>query len=62
MVKLVKADVEADGLEPTKIHFIRVKTNSGFVHTFFDMGHFKTWVKAYSPDKWVFHNGLGYRS
>lgn len=59
-MKLVLADVEADGLNPTKIHFIRVKTLDGFVNTFFDMKLFKTWVEFYQPDKWVFHNGLGY--
>ena len=59
-MKLIFADVEADGLNPTKIHFIRVKTNDGFVNTFFDMFVFKLWVEHYKPDKWVFHNGLGY--
>lgn len=59
-MKLVFADVEADGLVPTKIHFIRVKTSDGFIQTFFDMATFKTWVEFYQPDKWVFHNGLGY--
>lgn len=59
-MKLVFADIEADGLFPTKIHFIRVKTLDGFVNTFFDMSVFKTWVEFYQPDKWVFHNGLGY--
>jgi len=60
VMKLVFADVEADGLVPTKIHFIRVKTSDGFKQTFFDMSVFKTWVEFYQPDKWVFHNGLGY--
>ncbi len=59
-MKLVFADIEADGLFPTKIHFIRVKTLDGFVNTFFDMSVFKVWVEVYQPDKWVFHNGLGY--
>jgi len=59
-VKIVMADTEANGLDPTKIHFIRVKTLDGFKFTFFDMDNFKTWVKAYKPDRWVFHNGLGY--
>ena len=59
-MKLVFADIEADGLYPTKIHFIRVKTLDGFVNTFFDMSVFKVWVEVYQPDKWVFHNGLGY--
>ncbi len=59
-MKIVLADLEADGLEPTKIHFIRVKTLDGFVMTFFDMVAFQAWVTFYNPDKWVFHNGLGY--
>ena len=59
-MKLVFADIETDGINPTKIHFIRVKTNDGFIMTFFDMACFKVWVEVYQPDKWVFHNGLGY--
>lgn len=59
-MKIALADVEANGLDPTKIHFIRVKTLDGFVCTFFDMTVFKTWADWYQPDKWVFHNGLGY--
>ena len=59
-MKVVFADIEADGLAPTKIHFIRVKTSDGFIQTFFDMSVFKTWVEFYQPDKWVFHNGLGF--
>lgn len=59
-MKIVLCDLEADGLDPTKIHFIRVKTLDGFVCTFFDMSVFKIWVDHYKPDKWVFHNGLGY--
>ncbi|RTL05391.1 hypothetical protein EKK58_08315 [Candidatus Dependentiae bacterium] len=59
-MRLVFADIEADGLYPTKIHFIRVKTLDGFVNTFFDMSVFKIWVEIYKPDKWIFHNGLGY--
>jgi hypothetical protein len=59
-MKIAIADVEANGLKPTKIHFIRVKTLDGFVMTFFDMLAFEAWVTFYQPDKWVFHNGLGY--
>ena len=60
MVRLVKADVEADGLNPTKIHFIRVKiTETSFVKTFFDMSEFASFAKE-EPTKWVFHNGLAY--
>ena len=59
-MKIVLADTEANGLNPTKIHFIRVKTLDGFAFTFFDMEAFTLWVTVYKPDKWVFHNGLGY--
>lgn len=59
-MKLAFADIETDGINPTKIHFIRVKTEDGFANTFFDMSVFKTWVEYYRPDKWVFHNGLGF--
>ena len=60
MVRLVKADVEANGLNPTKIHFIRVKiTETSFVKTFFDMSEFASFAKE-EPTKWVFHNGLAY--
>ena len=59
-MKIVLADLEADGLDPSKIHFIRVKTLDGFICTFFDMNVFKVWVEYYKPDRWVFHNGLGY--
>ena len=59
-MKLAFADIETDGINPTKIHFIRVVTNDGFKCTFFDMSVFKIWVEAYLPDKWVFHNGLGF--
>jgi DNA polymerase I len=59
-MKIVLADTEADGLNPTKIHFIRVKTLDGFAFTFFDMEAFTLWATVYKPDKWVFHNGLGY--
>ena len=60
MVRLILADVEADGLTPSKIHFIRVKMPStGFAKTFFDMKEFASFAKE-EPTKWVFHNGLGY--
>lgn len=60
MARLVLADIEADGLYPTKIHFIRVKVpKTGFIKTFFDMDAFAAWAKL-EPTKWVFHNGLGY--
>lgn len=60
MARLVLCDVEANGLDPTLIHFIRVKIPStGFVKTFFDMYDFTMFAKE-QPTKWVFHNGLGY--
>lgn len=59
-MKLIFADIETDGINPTKIHFVRVKTEDGFAQTFFDMQLFKTWVEFFLPDKWVFHNGLGF--
>lgn len=59
-MKIVLSDIETDGLAPTKIHFIRVKTLDGFTFTFFEMEVFAAWVEAYKPDKWVFHNGLGF--
>lgn len=59
-MKIILSDIETDGLYPSKIHFIRVKTLDGFTNTFFDMNVFKIWVEFYKPDKWVFHNGLGY--
>jgi hypothetical protein len=59
-MKLAFADIETDGLAPTKIHFIRVVTSDGFKCTFFDMNVFKIWVEVYQPDRWVFHNGLGF--
>ena len=60
MARLVLADVEANGLDPTVIHFIRVKhPSSGFTKTFFSMAEFAAYAKE-QPTKWVFHNGLGY--
>lgn len=59
-MKLAFADIETDGLNPSKIHFIRVKTSDGFECTFFEMDTFKFWVEFYQPDKWVFHNGIAF--
>jgi DNA polymerase III epsilon subunit-like protein len=59
-MKLIFADIETDGINPSKIHFIRVKTQDGFAQTFFDMNLFKVWVEFYLPDKWVFHNGIAF--
>ncbi len=61
MAKLVFADIEADGLKPTKIHCISIKVPSlCFKYTFTDMEQFTKWVDLNGPFIWVFHNGLGY--
>jgi DNA polymerase I-like protein with 3'-5' exonuclease and polymerase domains len=60
-LKIVFADIETNGLNPTKVHCIAIKTIDGnFKHTFTDMNAFAVWVEYYKPDKWVFHNGLGF--
>jgi len=61
MAKLIFADIEADGLWPTKIHCISVKVPSlSFKFTFTDMNQFTKWADLNGPFTWVFHNGLGY--
>lgn len=57
---IVLADIEANGLKPTKIHVIVVKPIGQPRTTFTDMNHFKTWVKSNEITKWVFHSGLTY--
>jgi hypothetical protein len=57
------ADIEADGLRPTKIHCISVKnykTKERFHFT--DMGDFEDWwaPQDHLHITWVFHNGLAY--
>jgi DNA polymerase I len=59
-MKIVFADCETDGLNPTKIHCICVKTLDGFEETYTDMKAFTLFVELYQPDRWVFHNGLGF--
>lgn len=58
---IVFADVEGDGLNPTKLHCICVDSDLYGPLTFTNMDSFATWVKS-TPSKitWVFHNGLGY--
>lgn len=58
---LVFADVEADGLKPTKVHCIAVLTPDFEEPILFtDMNIFYRWVSEYKTITWVFHNGLGY--
>ena len=59
----ILADVEADGLDPTKIHCISAKVKGTKETLRFlegDMDAFVVWVKHKKPKKWFFHNGLNY--
>lgn len=60
-MKIVYADIETDGLEPTVVHVICVRIR-GTKNTlrFTNMKDFKAWVDVECPDYWVFHNGLGF--
>ena len=61
MAGLVFADIETDGLNPTKIHCISIFYPSiNFRYTFTDMAKFHSWVINTEPSVWVFHNGLGF--
>lgn len=54
-------DIEANGLDPTKIHVIAVKHFRGTHYQYFlDMNQFAKWVENTEVHKWVFHNGLNY--
>jgi len=59
---IVVADVEADGLDPTKIHCLVCKPIGEEAIVFYedDKETFKIWVECQEPIVWVFHNGLGY--
>ena len=57
---IVLADIEADGLRPTKIHVIVIKPVGQPRITFTDMSKFKSWVKSNEITRWVFHSGLTY--
>ena len=60
-MKIVLADIEANGPEPDTIHCVCLKTwPDGRKFTFTDMDAFRLWVFIEAPDYWVFHNGLGY--
>ena len=57
------ADIEANGLIPTKIHCLVIKEReTGDVLTFRDGDAkiLKAWLKVKGNVTWVFHNGLGY--
>lgn len=57
------ADIEANGLRPTKIHCIAIKNWKTKEKFFFsDMGDFEDWWNPQDHTKitWVFHNGLAY--
>lgn len=58
-------DTEADGINPTKVHFCVVKElETGVVLPFTDRDLFLEYVDAINKEHktvlWVFHNGIGY--
>ncbi len=53
------ADIEADGLDPTKIHVMVIKCDRG-TRCIFDKKDFHRTVKEWGITSWVFHNGLNY--
>ena len=60
-MKIFLADCEADGLDPSVIHCVYVKSwPDGQKYSFTDMKAFEHFVDTEKPDRWVFHNGLGY--
>lgn len=60
-MKIYLADCEANGLDPDVIHCVCVKSwPDGQKWSFTDMEEFEKFVDAHQPDRWVFHNGLGY--
>lgn len=60
-MRILLADCETDGLSYTKIHCISCKLRgTTSLHRFTDMGEFEEYVKDIKPDKWSFHNGLGF--
>lgn len=60
MVNIAFMDLEADGLDPTEIHCIAVKTKDMPKPILLDDKSFLVWAETYKPKKWVMHNGLGY--
>lgn len=60
-MKVFLSDCEANGLDPTEMHCVCVKSwPDGRKWTFTDMNMFEEFVDEQQPDRWVFHNGLGY--
>lgn len=59
----ILADVEANGLDPDRIHCISAEVK-GFKYTArfleSEMPEFIAWVEELKPKKWFFHNGLNY--
>jgi DNA polymerase-1 len=53
------ADIETDGLKPTKIHVMVVKNNSN-IYYLYNEKDYKDFIKEKNPKLWVFHNGLEY--
>jgi DNA polymerase-1 len=51
------ADIEADGLKPTKIHLMVVK-NEGNTYYLYSAKDFDEFVRNKNPKFWIFHNGL----
>lgn len=63
MSRYILADVEANGLDPDRIHCISAKEYpDGEVirWTEDEMEFFIAWVEAKPANKWFFHNGLNY--
>ncbi len=54
-------DLEADGLEPTKIFVLCAKTlDEGLTHQFFDADSWKIWVKQTGVTELIGHNIINY--
>jgi|TARA_R100000084_G_scaffold108987_1_gene73429 DNA polymerase I-like protein with 3'-5' exonuclease and polymerase domains len=63
MTRYILADVEANGLDPDKIHCISAKEypNGKVIRwTRDELEYFIAWVEAKPVTKWFFHNGLNY--
>lgn len=56
---LAFADIETDGLKPTKIHLLVVKYN-GVVYKIKSKEEYHRMYWKTAPSGWVFHNGLGF--
>lgn len=60
MVKYCMMDLEANGLDPTEVHCIAVKTEEMDKPILLDPDLFIRWVELNKPERWFIHNGLGY--